>query len=337
MSIQAVGNKFRAFVVEAVDGTFTHRVKNKNITDLPENELLVEVHYSSLNYKDALSASGNKGVTRNFPHTPGIDAAGVVVHDKSGKFLPGDKVIVTSYDLGMNTDGGFAEYICVPSEWAVSLPSGMTLKKSMQLGTAGLTAAISVSELAAKVKPEDGSMLVTGATGGVGSLAVKMLSLLGYKVCALTGKTDASDYLKELGAQSILSRDEFLKENNRPMLKDKWSGVVDCVGGEVLNCAIKSTSPQGVITCCGMAGSAELNLTVFPFILRGVRLIGIDSQNFPMELRVKTWAEMADLFLNNDLDFMTTTISIGELSEAIENLLAAKQTGRKLIEITDSK
>ena len=327
-------NQFKALVVEESDGQYVSSIKQRNINDLPKGDLLVRVSYSSLNYKDALSASGNKGVTQNYPHTPGIDAAGTVVSDASGIFSEGDKVIVTSYDLGMNTDGGFAEYIRVPVEWSVPLPEAMSLQESMMLGTAGLTAAQSVHALTEKLTPMDGEILVTGATGGVGSMAVMMLAKLSFSVCALTGKASAEDYLKGLGAESIIDRNTFIEENKRPLSKPRWAGVVDAVGGDVLAAAIKSTKPLGVVTCFGMVGSPELSLTVFPFILRGVSLVGIDSQSCPMDLRKELWGKMATEWKLDNLADAINTISLEQLPEAIEKMLAGTHKGRALVQVS---
>lgn len=328
-------NPFKALVVEENDGKFISSINERTVDDLPEGDLLVRVSYSSLNYKDALSASGNKGVTQNYPHTPGIDASGTVVSDASGTFQQGDRVIVTSYDLGMNTDGGFSEYIRVPAEWAVLLPEGLGLDDSMMLGTAGLTAAQSVHALLEKIKPEDGEVLVTGATGGVGSIAVMMLAKLGFNVCALTGKASAEDYLKQLGATSIIDRNTFIEENKRPLSKPRWAGVVDAVGGDVLAAAIKSTRPLGVVTCFGMVGSAELSLTVFPFILRGVSLVGIDSQSCPMPLRKELWKKMAGEWKLDKLSGAIKTVTLEQLPEAIEQVLAGTHKGRALVQIEE--
>lgn len=326
-------NNFKAIVVEEQDDQYIPSIQERSVGDLPEGELLVNVSYSSLNYKDALSASGNKGVTRSYPHTPGIDAVGTVVSDSSGKFTQGDQVIVTSYDLGMNTDGGFSEYIRVPAEWAVPLPEGLSMAESMMLGTAGLTAAQSIHALVEKCSPEDGEVLVTGATGGVGSMAVAMLSKLGYSVCALTGKASAEPYLKSLGADSIIERQTFIEENKKPLSRPRWGAAVDAVGGEILASAIKSTQPLGVVTCCVMVGSPELSLTVFPFILRGVTLVGIDSQSCPMSLREQLWKNMANDWKPANLDSMIDTISLEQVPEAVELILSGKHQGRKLIRV----
>lgn len=285
--------EFKSFIVEEKEGNFTGTIKTRNIEDLPKGDLLIKVSYSSLNYKDALSATGNKGVTRNYPHTPGIDAAGTVVKSENSSFNVNDKVIVTSYDLGMNTDGGFSEFIRVPSAWAVKLPENMTMKEAMIYGTAGLTAGISVLRLTELVKPEDGKIIVSGATGGVGALSVSILSKLAYSVIAITGKKSEQDYLYGLGAKEIILRNDFENLDKRPLLKPICAGAIDTVGGVILENIIKSTLPMGAITCCGNVASPKLEMTVFPFILRGITLIGIDSQNYPMKYRELVWNKLA--------------------------------------------
>ncbi|MDF1554880.1 MAG: YhdH/YhfP family quinone oxidoreductase, partial [Deferrisomatales bacterium] len=285
---------FRAMVVtETPDKKYTRALTARRIDDLPPGDVLVKVRYSSLNYKDALSASGNKGVTRNFPHTPGIDAAGIVADSSSPEFRAGDPVIVTSYDLGMNTAGGFGEYIRVPAGWVVPLPAGISLRESMIYGTAGFTAALSVLRLIELVPRDRGDILVSGATGGVGSLAVSILSHIGYPVVAVNGVVDAADYLRDLGAREVISIEDATDTSNRPLLKSRWAGGIDTVGGNLLATTIKSVDQHGAVTCCGNVASPDLPLNVFPFILRGVSLIGIDSQNCPMPDRRKTWEKLA--------------------------------------------
>jgi len=324
---------FRAFVAEEQgNGHFANAVKDQRISQLPAGELLIKVLYSSLNYKDALSASGNRGVTRNYPHTPGIDAAGVVEWSSDEKFLPGDHVIVTSYDLGMNTSGGFGGYIRVPLAWALKLPSKLNPQESMIFGTAGFTAGMAIYQIVSKIKPGGGEILVTGATGGLGCLALAILTKLGYRVAAGTGKTDQADWLTRLGAVQIVSREELLAGKERPLLKPRWSAVVDTVGGDILANAIKSTLPDGIIAVCGNALSNELNINVFPFILRGVSLVGIDSQNCPMLHRIDIWNLLADEWkpnLNNDI---FRIISLEQLAEKIELMLQGNIKGRIVIE-----
>ncbi|MFP4350118.1 MAG: YhdH/YhfP family quinone oxidoreductase [Desulfococcaceae bacterium] len=325
---------FKAMVVEETsEKRFERQIRERSVEDLPEGEVLVRVKYSSLNYKDALSATGNRGVTRTFPHTPGIDAAGVVEESTDDRFKPGAEVIVTSYDLGMNTSGGFGQYIRVPAGWVVPLPKNLTLKEAMIYGTAGFTAGISVYKLTHTVKPEDGDILVTGATGGVGSLAVSILSGLGYSVTAVTGKTEEESFLKGIGARAILSREEALDTSGRPMLKSLWAGVVDTVGGDYLVTAIKSTHLHGTVTCCGNVASPDLPLNVFPFILRGVSLLGVDSQNCPMDTRVQIWKHLAGDWKLDRLDQIAKEISLGRLDENIDLILEGKQKGRVVVNL----
>lgn len=326
---------FKALIVEQPEPKkFTRTIGEKAIADLPEGDLLVKVHYSSLNFKDALSATGNPGVTRKFPHTPGIDAAGEVVQCDSGAFAVGDKVIVTSYDLGMNTDGGYGEYIRVPSKWALKLPEGLSLRESMIYGTAGFTAALSVLRLEqGGVKPGDGDVLVIGATGGVGSIAVSILAKAGYRVVAATGKPEQAQFLTDLGATEVISRDELLKGSERPMMKERWAGVVDVAGGEPLAAAIKSTCYGGVVTCCGLVASMELNLNVFPFILRGISLIGIDSAECPMDYRIQTWTRLASDWKLDNLEQTVTEVSLEGLEEKIAAILKGQLSGRTLVKI----
>jgi alcohol dehydrogenase len=332
---------FRALVVrEGEDQTFTRGIESKSISDLPEGEVVIEVHYSSVNYKDALSASGNRGVTRNYPHTPGIDAAGVVAESGAPEFSPGDQVIVTGYDLGMNTSGGLAEYIRVPAAWVVRLPAGLTLKEAMIYGTAGFTATLSVMKLTgAGVKPADGEVLVTGASGGVGSIAMRTLAKLGYTVVAAAGIMDDSEFqqyeqkLKELGASRVIPASEVDDTSGKLMLKGKWAGVVDTVGGNVLATVIKETNYGGVVTTCGNAAGHELNLNVYPFILRGVSLLGVDSVECPMDVRLEAWNRIAGEWKLDDLEAYATEITLDEVEERIQLLLAKRSKGRAVVNI----
>ena len=330
--------EFKALLVEQPEKkVFNRSIVTRTLDDLPEGELVVKVHYSSLNFKDALSSVGNPGVTRNFPHTPGIDAAGKVVSCADGSFQPGDQVIVTSYDLGMETDGGFGQLIRVPSKWALKLPEGLTLKESMMLGTAGLTAALSVHQLVESgVIPEQGPVLVTGATGGVGSLAVAMLAKIGFTVTAVTGKLEETPYLEGLGATQIIDRETLLKGNDRPMLKPTWAGVVDCVGGEMLAAAIKSAQYDGVVTCCGLVASIDIPINVFPFILRGVRLIGIDSAECPMERRIQVWKQLANELKLDNLTEMVDEITLAGVEEKVQLMLKGGMKRRALVNLLES-
>ena len=330
-----ISSTFKAFRIEEIDGKFKGSIKEMEFGELNSNEVLIKVHYSSLNYKDALSASGNKGVTRKYPHTPGIDAVGTIEKSDSNLFTIGEKVIVTSYDLGMNTDGGFAEYIQVPSEWVVRLPENMTMKEAMIYGTAGLTAGISALRLTELIKPADGKIVVSGATGGVGALSVSILSKLGYSVVAITGKETERDYLINLGAEEVLLRSEVEKFDKKPLLKPMFAGAIDTVGGVILENIIKSTKSIGVVTCCGNVASPKLDLTVFPFILRGVTLIGIDSQNYPMKYRKIVWNKLAQEWKPKNLNFTCNEIKLEGVMQKIELMLNGKLKGRTIVNLVD--
>jgi putative YhdH/YhfP family quinone oxidoreductase len=307
------------------------------LDELSTGELLIKVHYSSLNYKDALSATGQPGVTKKYPHTPGIDAAGEVVECADGSFRPGEQVIVTGFDLGMNTAGGYGQYVRVPSAWAVPLPAGLSLRESMEMGTAGFTAGLSVWKLAeAGVTPEAGDILVTGATGGVGSLAVAILAKAGYRVVAATGKAAEADYLRQLGAAEIISREQALEGSERPLGKERWAGVVDCVGGGMLATAIKATRYGGAVTCCGLVGSPELPLNVFPFILRGVSLLGIDSAQCPAGPRLAVWQKLAGDWKPQALETAAEECTLQELEPHIQAILEGKHRGRTVVNLLKS-
>lgn len=327
---------FAAMVVEeGLDGIFTRHIREKNVDELPRGDVLIRVYWSSLNYKDALSASGNRGVTRKYPHTPGIDAAGIVEVSDSERFAPGDRVIVTSYDLGMNTAGGFSQYVRVPADWVIPLPAGIDLRESMIIGTAGLTAAMSVDALRSHVDPDRGEILVTGASGGVGCMAVALLAGLGYRVCAASGKDPV--FLLGIGAKEVVGRAEVDDISGRPLLKSRWAGVIDTVGGNILATAIKSTLPQALITCCGNVASPDLQLTVFPFILRGVSLVGIDSQNFPLRERTILWQKLATEWKPRRLVSMAREVQLAGLDTEIESILQGRQQGRIVVRLQEEE
>lgn len=326
---------FKSFRVEEYNGTFVSSIQNTPFKPLLNNEILVKVHFSSLNYKDALSASGNRGVTKNYPHTPGIDAVGVVEQSNCDTFAAGDKVIVTSYDLGMNTDGGFAEYIQVPCDWALKLPEQMTMKEAMIYGTAGLTAGISVWRLSKLVKPGDGKIVVSGATGGVGTLSIAILSKLGYTVVAITGKATERDYLRSLGAKEIILRHEIENYDKKPLLKPLFAGAIDTVGGVILENIIKTIQPAGAVTCCGNVASYSLDLTVYPFILRGITLIGIDSQNYPMKDRIKVWNLLANEYKPVQPEDTCRELTLDRLQDQINLMLMGKAQGRTVLKLTE--
>jgi len=324
-------------VEESEPKSFTRRIVTRSLNELPAGELLVKVHYSSLNYKDALSATGRPGVTKKYPHTPGIDAAGEVVECSDGRFAPGAPVILTGFDLGMNTAGGFGQYVRVPSAWGVALPAGLSLRQSMALGTAGFTAGLSVWKLAAAgVAPEAGDILVTGATGGVGSIAVAVLARAGYRVVAATGKAAEADYLRRLGAAEVVGREEVLEGSERPLGKERWAGVVDCVGGTMLATALKATRYGGAVTCCGLVGSAELPVNVFPFILRGVSLLGVDSVQCPMAPRLQVWEKLAGDWKPQALEAAAEECTLQELEPRIDAILEGKLRGRTIVNLLKS-
>lgn len=321
-------------ITENQNNQFSREIVNKEIAALPEGEVLINVKYSSLNYKDALSSSGNKGVTRKYPHTPGIDAAGIVVESSNENFHAGDQVLVTGYDLGMNTSGGYGQYIRVPADWIVALPNNLSLKESMIYGTAGFTAALSVYKLVhGGVKPSDGNILVTGATGGVGSIAVGILSKLGYRVIAATGKSDAKDMLLKTGAKDIILREELDDKSERILLKGNWAGVIDTVGGNILATALKSTNYGGSVTCCGNVASPELLTSVYPFILRGITLHGVDSVMCPMKLRLELWSLLANEWKPHNLEQNVEEISLIGLNEKIDLILQGKLQGRTIVNL----
>ncbi len=326
---------YNALVVQEIGSdAYSREVHSRSIRDLPDGDLLIRVHYSSLNYKDALSASGNRGVTRHYPHVPGIDAAGVVEESSSHNFRPGDQVIATGFDLGMNTSGGYGQYIRIPAEWALHCPQSLSLRQSMIYGTAGFTAAQSVEKLVNHpVLPEQGKILISGATGGVGSIAVSIMAKLGYSITAVSGKPEAEGFLTKLGANEIISREQAADYSGKPLLKEKWAGVIDTVGGEILATAIKSTGYGGAVTCCGNVSSPELPLTVYPFILRGVSLLGIDSAKCPLHNRQRIWQKLAGEWKIENLDSLATECTLHELPAIIEKMLQGRQTGRVIVNL----
>lgn len=324
---------YKALEISQNDNSiFERKIVSKNSQDLPKGDLLIQVKYSSLNYKDALSSIGNKGVTKEYPHTPGIDAAGIVVKSKSEIFEVGDAVIVTGFDLGMNTAGGFGEYISVPKEWAIPLPKELSLKESMIYGTAGFTAALSVHKLTqGGIQPEDGEILVTGATGGVGTTAIALLSKLGYRVIAATGKASEKQYLQSLGAQDIIHREELDNLSDRPLLKSRWAGVIDTVGGNTLTTALKTTQYGGCVTCCGNVSSPNFSSSIFPFILRGISLYGIDSVQCPMKLRLEIWDLLATKWRIDLLNTGVREVSLDQVVKYLDLILEGKHVGRTII------
>ena len=327
---------FRALEASETEGKFSLKIVEKPIADLPEGDLLIKVDFSSLNYKDAMSASGMPGVTRNYPHTPGIDAAGKIAESRVSDFKEGDEVIVTGYDLGMNTSGGFGEYIRVPSSWAVHLPKGLTAKESMSLGTAGLTAGLSIHTLDSfreYTGLKNTKSVVSGATGGVGSISVMLLSKLGSEVTAVTGKNDQSDFLHAIGASNILSREELAETARKPIGKSLWDVGVDVASGEILSLLLTSLSPGGAVACSGLVGGPSFESSIFPFILRGNALIGIDSVEIPLKDKEHIWEHFAHDWVLEGLDKSTKEVSLDNLEVEIESILSGNQVGRVLVKI----
>ncbi|SJN21981.1 YhdH/YhfP family quinone oxidoreductase [Psychrobacter sp. JB385] len=325
----------KAFLVEKVaEREFSSAIQEVPVPECNKNEVIIKTTYSSLNYKDALSSIGNPGVTRKFPHITGIDVAGVVHETTSDIFAVGDKVLVTGYDLGMNTDGGHSEFVKVPTSWVARIPDTITDKEIMTFGTAGLTAALSINELLDNgLKPEDGEILVTGATGGVGSIAVSILKKIGFTVVAVSGKEEQIDYLKQIGASEVILRDTFNENAKKPMMAERYAGVVDTVGGDILANALKYIKYDGVATCCGLTASHELNTNVFPFILRGVRLIGIDSVECKLEKKQAAWDKLASEFKIATLDSITSEIGLEDIKTTYVLMLEGKSVGRYVVKI----
>ena len=325
------------FIEEAGEKTYSKRIVERSVDDLPEGDLLVKVHYSSLNQKDAMSAHGNKGVTRNFPHQPGIDAAGIVEASSSADFSEGDKVIVTGYDLGMNTAGGLGEYIRVPAQWALECPTSMSLKQSMQFGTAGLTAALCIDKLEQSgLDKSKGPVLVTGATGGVASIAIVLLAEAGYEVVASTGKTDQTEFLQSLGASAVIDRAELSEENKRPMLKGLYAGAIDVVGGHTLANAIKSLQPGCSVACCGLVQSPSFDPSVFPFILRGVNLLGVDSVEIPLSKKAEMWEILSRSADSAAIAKLNEEIGLEQVPDTLDRLHSAGMIGHAVVNVAAS-
>lgn len=334
--MQLDDQEFTAYqVTEQSDGEhpgYHGALVQRKVADLPAGDVLIRVAYSSLNFKDALSASGNRGVTRQYPHTPGIDAAGMVAESDSENFKAGDEVIVTGYDLGMNTAGGFGQFIRVPAAWVVRRPAGLSLKESMIVGTAGFTAALCVEKLLLNgLDTSQGPVLVTGASGGVGSFAVALLAQLGFEVTAMTGSESAHGFLRDLGAAQIIGRDDYSKPSPKPMNKELWAGAVDAVGGDILFNIVKSLKYGGSVACCGLVASPQFQATVFPFILRGVNLLGIDSVNLPLAHKRQLWNKLAGKWKPAGLEKLETLIGFSGLQNALTSILAGASTGRLVL------
>jgi len=326
--------RFPAYRIFEEGGRSQGRFVDLAQEELDAGEVLIRVHYSSVNYKDALAATGAGKIIRRFPCVGGIDLCGVVESASDPRFKAGDAVLATGHDLGVAHDGGFARYARVPADWVVSLPAGLSSYEAMALGTAGFTAALAIHRLEQnELTPDKGKVMVTGATGGVGSLAIQMLAQLGYHVVALTGKEGEQDYLKALGAKEVLLRRSIDMKNARPLEKGLWAGALDAVGGDTLGWLTRTMQLEGAIASFGNAGGVELHTTVFPFILRGVKLLGVDSAATRMPLRKQLWGRLATDLRPQHLDLMTRRIPLQQLPEACAALIAGKARGRTVVEI----
>jgi acrylyl-CoA reductase (NADPH) len=326
---------FACFLVEKdAAGKICRGVTKRATADLPPGEVLVRVAFSSLNYKDALAAEAHPGVVRTLPHVPGIDAAGTVAESSDARYRPGDAVVITGHELGAGQWGGWAEYVRVPAAWVVPLPAGLSLKETMILGTAGFTAAQCVQAILLNgVAPDAGEILVTGATGGVGCLAVKLLAKLGFQVVAVTGKAHLEPRLRAWGAARVMKREEAVSASDKPLLAARWGGAVDTVGGEMLATIIRETKPYGVISACGLVGGTDLNLTVHPFILRGVTLAGIGSAMLPYERRLEIWRKLSHDWRLAGLEELVTTIGLSQVDEYVQRILKGQIVGRTVVEL----
>jgi NADPH2:quinone reductase len=325
--------QFDALQVVNEDGRAFGRMTQLTLDDLNPGAVVVRVRYSDVNFKDALAVTGKGRIMRRFPLVAGIDLAGEVVSSEDARFKAGDEVVITGYGLGEEFDGGYARYARVAGDWLVPLPEGLSLQSAMAIGTAGFTAAMAVQRLEDNgLRPGDGPVAVPGATGGVGSVAVDLLTGRGYEVTAISGKADADDYLRMLGAANILRRQE-LELGTKPLEKSLWAGAVDPVGGDLLAWLTRTTNPLGSIASCGLAGGHELHTTVMPFILRGVNLLGINSVNWPMDKRRALWQRLTSDMRPRHLDDITRVIAFDELMDAFEPFMAGTVRGRTVVRI----
>ncbi|CAI9385777.1 Putative quinone oxidoreductase YhfP [Bacillus sp. T2.9-1] len=326
---------FQAVVVDNKDGNFSVETKQVFLEDLSSGEVVIKVHYSGVNYKDGLASTPDGKIVRSYPHIPGIDLAGTVVSSEDSRFKEGDQVIATSYEIGVSHSGGYSEYARIPADWIVPLPTGLSLKEAMIVGTAGFTAALSVQRLLDNgMKPENGPVLVTGATGGVGSFGVAMLSKLGFNVVASSGKKEAEDYLTSIGASSVIGREDVYNGKVKAMDKQLWAGAVDPVGGESLAAILSKITYGGSVAVSGLTGGGAVPTSVFPFILRGVNLLGIDSVYCPMEKRQKIWERIAtDLKPEALTSFIYKEVTLEQLPNELPTILEGGITGRIIVAV----
>lgn len=330
-----MADELKCYLVSKSGEEVSAEITRRPVSELASGEVLVRVRYSSLNYKDALAATGNPGVARKFPHVPGIDAAGIVEESSSPEFPVGTEVIANGHELGVERWGGWAEYVRVPAEWLVRRPHGLTLEESMILGTAGFTAAQCLLAVRTHgVRPPDGDIVVTGATGGVGSIAVKLFAGQGYRVVAVSGKADRKGWLMEQGAAEVVDRSALADTSSRPLLSARWAGAVDTVGGQTLANVIRAMKHRGCVAACGVVGGAELPLTVFPFILRGVTLAGIDSAWCPDDRRRVIWELLSSTWKPKDLASLAEFVDLDQVGTAVPRILAGQITGRVVVRVS---
>lgn len=325
---------FKALVLDEQDGAVSGAIRELEESALPDGDVVVDVGYSDLNYKDGLILKGKARLVRDYPHVPGIDLAGTVASSDAPGFKPGDPVVLTGWGLGERHWGGYAQKARVKSDWLVRLPVGLGALQAMAVGTAGFTAMISVLALEhAGVAKDGGPVLVTGATGGVGSVAVALLAAAGFEVAAVTGKADEHDYLRDLGAAEIVDRAEYAEPASRPLGSARWNGGIDTVGGTTLASILTQMKPGTAVAACGNAGGVELNTTVLPFILRGVGLLGIDSVYYPAAGRQAAWDRLARDLPLDKLDAMTTVIPLTEVQETAGRILKGQVRGRTVVDV----
>ena len=325
---------YKAYLVEELDGVYSGSIQELRMHDIEPGNVIIKVHYSSLNYKDALAASGVKGVASSYPFVPGIDVAGEILESKSDNFKIGDKVIATGYKLGMSVYGGFGELVQIPHEWVVPLPSNFTFLNAMSLGTAGLTAGACVKKILNNNPSFKNPVLVSGATGGVGSVAINLLSNLNFKVHAITGKLNEEEILRKMGASEVIDRNKFMAEPVKALDKAIYSAGIDTVGGDILSKMLSMIESHGSVACCGNVAGIKFTSSVFPFILRGISLIGIDSAESDINFKKEIW----DLFSNDwslNLDDYSKVIQLENIGDEITKILDGKQIGRVVIKHED--